>query len=139
MRESPNTPLPVDSVADAWQRYSQRIHYQWPCGFGGHAALQTERIMCESAFIYAAQQLIREPERTAAHRLADMYVIADIETCATRVGDWWDTRFMFDRRELCDESIDMNRQALDYAMQRGLVHAHPEHAHLVRINKAHKP
>lgn len=78
-----------------------------------------------------------------AHRIADRAVICDIETECLVVCDetgrgWWDTRVMLDPHELCDESIDMNRQALDYALQRGLVHAHPDHAHLVRINPDHQ-
>ena len=78
------------------------------------------------------------PDTTAAaHHLADLYVIADIETGGVRVDGWWDIRPMLDPRELCDESIDMNRQALDYARRRGLVHAHPEYEYLLRIVKAH--
>jgi hypothetical protein len=76
-----------------------------------------------------------------AHTLADRTVISDIETEGVAQTDehgrkWYDTRPMLDPRELPDDCVEMNRQALDYAHQRGLVSPHPSHAHLVRITKA---
>lgn len=76
-----------------------------------------------------------------AHLLADRACIADIETnCIAQRPDeqgrrWYDTRPMLDPREMPDHLIDMNRQALDYARARGLVSAHPQLPHLVRIAK----
>jgi hypothetical protein len=63
-----------------------------------------------------------------AHRLAEAYVVSDIESACTRTPDdqrrwWWDTRVM----------LDMNRQALDYAAERGLITRHPDKPHMVRI------
>jgi hypothetical protein len=76
-----------------------------------------------------------------AHQLADRACIADIETEAIAHTDeqghkWHDTRPMLDPREMPDDFIEMNRQALDYAHERGLISPHPQHAHLVRITKA---
>jgi hypothetical protein len=76
-----------------------------------------------------------------AHQLADRACIADIETEAIAQTDaqgrkWHDTRPMLDPREMPDDCVEMNRQALDYARQRGLISPHPQHAHLVRITKA---
>ena len=76
-----------------------------------------------------------------AHQLADRACISDIETEAIAHTDehgrkWHDTRPMLDPREMPDDFIEMNRQALDYAHQRGLISPHPQHAHLVRITKA---
>lgn len=76
-----------------------------------------------------------------AHQLADRAVVSDIESEAIRQTDehgrtWHDTRPMLDERELPPDFVEMNRQALDYAHQRGLVSPHPQHAHLVRITKA---
>ena len=73
-----------------------------------------------------------------AHRLADRAVVSDIESEAHGQTDaqgrrWYDTRPMLDQREMGPDFVEMNRQALDYARQRGLVSPHPEHAHLVRI------
>jgi hypothetical protein len=76
-----------------------------------------------------------------AHTLADRAVVSDIEAEAAPQTDehgrkWYDTRPMLDPRELPDDFVEMNRQALEYAHQRGLVSPHPQHAHLVRITKA---
>ncbi len=76
-----------------------------------------------------------------AHQLADRAVVADIESEGHPHTDehgrkWYDTRPMLDERELPPDFVEMNRQALDYAHQRGLVSPHPEHAHLVRITRS---
>lgn len=76
-----------------------------------------------------------------AHTLADRAVVSDIECEAIAETDaqgrkWYDTRPMLDPREQPDDTIEMMLQALDYAHQRGLISAHPQHAHLVRIVKA---
>lgn len=74
-----------------------------------------------------------------AFRIANAAVITDIETTAARVnggtGRWYDIRPMLDPREQCSEFIDMNSQAIAYALAVGLVTADPTHAHLVRINE----
>lgn len=76
-----------------------------------------------------------------AHTLADRAVVSDIETEGVAQTDehgriWFDTRPMLDPREMPDDFIEMNRQALDYAHQRGLIRPHPSHAHLVRITRS---
>ena len=75
-----------------------------------------------------------------AYLLADRACICDIEcnAVATKLQgrEWFDTRPMLDRREMPDEVIDMNAQALEYAEQRGLFTRHPAQPHLVRITKA---
>jgi hypothetical protein len=76
-----------------------------------------------------------------AHQIADRAVISDIETEAVGQLDeqqrrWYDTRPMLDPREMCDDMVEMNTQALAYAHERGLISPHPQHAHLVRITKA---
>lgn len=74
-----------------------------------------------------------------AHKLADRACIADIECEAVIWEDhehgrcWYDTRPMLDEREHSSDFVEMNRQALAYAQQRGLISPHPQHAHLVRI------
>jgi len=77
-----------------------------------------------------------------AHSLAALAVISDIESEAVRVhlpepGRWYDTRPMLDPREHAPEIVDMATQALDYALQQGLVHRHSQQQHLVRINLLH--
>ena len=73
------------------------------------------------------------------HKLAGMYVIAEIETACDRVKrngeSWWDTRVMLDPRELPDDFVEMNRQSLQYAYLRGLIAWHPDEPRLVRIIK----
>lgn len=73
-----------------------------------------------------------------AHRIADRACVADIETEAVAQTDaqgqrWYDTRPMLDPREQCDDNVEMARQALAYAHDRGLTSAHPQHGYLVRI------
>lgn len=76
-----------------------------------------------------------------AHQLADRACICDIECDAWQTDDemggphWYDTRPMLDPRETCDDSIEMARQALQYAHERGLISPHPIHSHLVRITR----
>jgi hypothetical protein len=71
------------------------------------------------------------------HKLAGMYVIAEIETASDPIKrngvSWWDTRVMLDPRELPDDFVEMNRQSLQYAYLRGLIAWHPDEPHLVRI------
>lgn len=78
-----------------------------------------------------------------AYVLADRACIADVECHAVAVRDagqrWWDVRPMTDPRELCDDSIEMNAQALAYLEARGLLTRHPQHAHLVRIAMEDQP
>jgi hypothetical protein len=82
------------------------------------------------------------PERLAAadHRaylIADAAAVADIESScpSSMVGGqrWHDTRPMLDEREHCSEVIDMARQALDHAAERGLIERRLSEPHLVRI------
>ena len=55
-------PAPADElqreIASAWSRHAQRVHYSWPMGLGGHAALQSPQIMAEDGFSLAARQLL---------------------------------------------------------------------------------
>lgn len=76
-----------------------------------------------------------------AHQLADRAVICDIESEGHAQTDehgrrWYDTRPMLDEREFPPDFVEMNRQALLYAHERGLVTTHPQQAHLVRLTKA---
>jgi hypothetical protein len=76
-----------------------------------------------------------------AHQIADRACIADIETeavptCVDGMG-WLDVRCMLDRREMCDQAVEMNTQALSYAQWRGLFVCHPDHPYLVRIKPEH--
>lgn len=75
-----------------------------------------------------------------AHQLADRAVVADIECEGHLQTDehgrrWYDTRPMLDEREMPPDYVEMNRQALDYAHQRGLTMPHPQHGYLVRITR----
>lgn len=71
--------------------------------------------------------------------IADRAVVADIESNAhseiLQSVRWCDVRPMLDERELPLQCIDLNREALDYALMRGLIVRHPDHAHLVRITR----
>lgn len=68
--------------------------------------------------------------------IADELAVSDIACNSVheqRDGHrWWDTRAMVDPREQSAPAIDMAAQMLAYAHLRGLVIAHPEHAHLLR-------
>lgn len=72
-----------------------------------------------------------------AFRLANAAVVADIETegVKTVIGDlaFYDVSHMLDEREHAAESIDMARQAIDYALAVGLVMQHPTQQHLLRV------
>ena len=74
-----------------------------------------------------------------AFELANDYVICDIEcncTATTVAGSsarWYDTCSMLDSNELSDQAVDMNRQALAYADEAGLIERHRIAPHLVRI------
>lgn len=72
-----------------------------------------------------------------AFELANRAVISDIETEGVKVkldgATWWDTRPMVDPQEHAPLVVDMARQAIDYALQAGLVTRHPYEHHLVRI------
>ena len=46
------------AVASAWRRHAQRVHYRWPMGCGGHAALQTPEVMAELGFQQAVREVI---------------------------------------------------------------------------------
>ena len=46
------------AIASAWNRHAQRVHYKWPMGFGGHAALQTPQIMAEDSFYAAVREVV---------------------------------------------------------------------------------
>jgi hypothetical protein len=82
--------------------------------------------------IDTALQLLNE-----ALLIADRAVISDIETeCVVEVlhwQRWYDTRPMLDPRERPDDLIEMARQAIEYAVRRGLVERHHAHAYLVRV------
>lgn len=75
-----------------------------------------------------------------ADRLSDAYVIEVItgngvpECHAGR--RWFDTRPMLDPREHSGPAIDLCSDALRYAHSRGLISAHPQQPHLVRIARA---
>jgi hypothetical protein len=72
-------------------------------------------------------------------QIADRAVVSDIELCATWVahlpGGWYDTQPMLNEHEHSSPVIDMNAQALDYALMRGLIERHTGQAHLVRITR----
>lgn len=74
----------------------------------------------------------------SAHRIAALAVVADIECNAVAVGPRsrriYDVRPMLDEREHSPEEVDMAREALGYALGRGLVVRDDEaQPHLVRI------
>lgn len=75
-----------------------------------------------------------------ALQIADRAVVADIESMSIMAGRTpdgrpiYDTRPMLDRREHCDESIEMATQALRFARQRGLVREQPGQPYLLTIN-----
>jgi hypothetical protein len=71
-------------------------------------------------------------------RIADQAVVADIETNTVLLEDelgtrWHDITSMLSEHEQPPEFIDMNAEALAWAIARGLVLQHPLNAHLVRI------
>jgi len=72
-----------------------------------------------------------------AFELANEYVISDIECNGRAVLcdklKWYDVRGMLDERELSPQCIDMNRQALAYAEEAGLIERNAASPHLVRI------
>ena len=69
-----------------------------------------------------------------ARSIADACVICDIECHSYRDdAGWWDTRPMLDEREHCSQSLDMARETLAYADQRGLIVRHSGAPHLVGI------
>jgi hypothetical protein len=78
-----------------------------------------------------------------ALQLADRACISDIESEAVldhvqQPGNirWLDTRPMLDPREMPDDFIEMNRQALGYAEARGLIaRFDAEHPYVVRITR----
>lgn len=75
-----------------------------------------------------------------AFRIANEAVVSDIETEGIRDHDrtdgrWFDIRPMFDPREHSPEVIDMNTEAIAYALASGVITADPQSAHLVRINQ----
>lgn len=46
-------------IESAWGRHAQRVHYSWPAGCGGHAALQSPEIMTEPSFQVAVRQIVK--------------------------------------------------------------------------------
>lgn len=72
-------------------------------------------------------------------QIADRAVVSDIELSATSVPGqhhcWYDIRSMLDEREHSSPVVDMNTQALDYALLRGLIQRHADQTHLVRITR----
>lgn len=85
-----------------------------------------------SVAIDTALQLLAE-----ALQIADRAVLCDIESDAVAEQmhgqRWYDTRPMLDPRERPDDLIEMARQAIDYAVQRGLVERHPAQGWMVRV------
>lgn len=85
---------------------------------------------------------MKQPNAASAlalqQRLADRAVICDIECEANAERDaagrlWYDVRPMLDEREHSPELIDMAREAIDYALARGLIERHAQMQHMVRI------
>lgn len=78
-----------------------------------------------------------------ARRLAEWYVVSDIElSCplAQTSEDatfWYDTRPMLDEREHSPEFIDMSTEALTYALEAKLFVQHATQPHLVRYVRRH--
>ena len=73
-----------------------------------------------------------------AFRLANRAVVSDIQDGGIKVRQpdgsiWWDTRPMVDPHEHDPIVIDMAKQAIDYALDAGLVVRHAFEPHLVRI------
>lgn len=71
-------------------------------------------------------------------RIADRACICDIECAGTAQADatgrrWYDVRPMVDEREHDPRTIDMAREAIDYALARGLIERNVIQPHLVRI------
>lgn len=71
-------------------------------------------------------------------RICDRCVVADIEAQAkprpsAMGGHWWDLRPMVDDREQAQIAIDMNKEAIDYGIRRGLLMVHPVIPMHVRI------
>lgn len=90
--------------------------------------------------VKAALALLRQ-----AVDIANRAVITDIETECQRhrlLSDngqhwWYDVRTMTSLQEYGPESVDMATQALQYALDSGLIQPHPRHPHYVRI--VHRP
>lgn len=74
-----------------------------------------------------------------ARELADSYAVSDIETSAAPEqmagATWYDVRPMLSTHEHAPQVVDMALLALQYAAARGLITHHPQHAHMVRINR----
>jgi len=72
-----------------------------------------------------------------AFHIADRAVVCDIESeCPSVARDGWmwrDLQPMLDANEHAPEVIDMARQAIDYALHRGLLIKHPTARHLARL------
>lgn len=72
-------------------------------------------------------------------QIADRAVIGDIESEGTKLtGDdpnagYWDISAMLNPNEQPPEVIDMNTQAIEYALERGLVRSHDVRPNLLRI------
>jgi hypothetical protein len=77
-----------------------------------------------------------------ALKIADAAVVSDIECNAVAAGrddqgrELFDLRPMVDPREVPQEVQDMHQQAIDFALDRGLIVAHSKRYGLtVRINR----
>ena len=66
-----------------------------------------------------------------AMRIADAAVVADIESYGVPIGGRvYDVSPMLDPREHAPQVVDMAREAIDYALERGLVQRLPQDGHL---------
>ena len=79
---------------------------------------------------------------TLAFQIANRSMVADIESEGYRVQldglSWYDTRPMLDETRQGPEGVQLNTDALAFAITTRIVERHPELAHLVRIvNLAH--
>ena len=83
--------------------------------------------------MYTPTQLIDQ-----AFALANQYVVTDIEcNCVDVVLDgghrWYDTRPMLDLREHSPTYVDINAEAINFALQVGLAAQHPQRPYLLRL------
>lgn len=87
-----------------------------------------------------AQSWVRTQLHTAllqtGLRLADMYVVSDIECHGHEVRiagqRWYDVGHLFDPREVSSDMIEIWSQAIAYALSRRLIEMHPDAPNLLR-------